>query len=679
MEESGRLSVHLVQQGVWDMPLESMPLASGYLKACVQTDERVRDRVDVSIRNFRGGVTLMRMANELFAEGAPDVLAFSVLGWNIREFGALAETFKQLNPRGLVVFGGTHVANQAERTFRMFDDVDVIVNGEGDLVLPDVLDAYLRGVERTALGDIAGITYRDAGGTVVTTPPRPRIQDLDVIPSPFLTGAIPLLDDNDRFRYDVALMETNRGCPYKCSFCYWGGAVGQRVQSFSRARLRAELELFARLKVHTIVLCDANFGMLRADEEFVDDVIDLRERYGYPRAVEASWAKNKSKVFFNIVRKMKKHGMRSSFTLALQTLDDTALHLMNRKNMKVNDWEDLAAWLNREGLDAYAELIWGAPGETVESFLEGYDRLSRHVSRIAVYPLHLLPNTDYAEKKAEYGIVSVRGNVDDFEYILSHNTMSFADNRRMKRFLFWARVMAENAVLRGTWVAIRDLSDLTQSQVLTKLDAFVHRVDDPAAQPLRAWVAEAENSNTACGDAIKYLFGDPVARQLLKRWWTESVRPLLPPERGDLFDEVFRYDLLTQPYYHHPDAAGRPERLDTETIRGERYLRRSGVTMRYDVPALLVALRTGQVTPAELTAREHTVDLFYRQGAENFIGSTNHEEVVHFVGLTRDEVEAAAAVRAAKRDAEDTDEDAQQVQGGRQGLSLTLSEHGGYS
>ena len=76
---------------------------------------RIRQEMDMRILNYRGGVTLTQMANELFADGAPDVLAFSVLGWNYRTFGCLAETFKQLNPDGWVIFGGTHVANQAER------------------------------------------------------------------------------------------------------------------------------------------------------------------------------------------------------------------------------------------------------------------------------------------------------------------------------------------------------------------------------------------------------------------------------------------------------------------------------------------------------------------------------------------------------------------------------------
>jgi radical SAM superfamily enzyme YgiQ (UPF0313 family) len=671
MADSKRLAVYLVQQGVWDMPLESMPLASGYMKASVLADERTRDHADVTIHNYRGGATLMQMANELFADGPPDILAFSVLGWNFREFGALAETFKQLNPDGWVIFGGTHVANQAERTFKLFPDVDVVVNGEGEQVFADLVDACLRGMSRPALGPIAGITYRDASDDLITTVPRPRIDNLDLIPSPFLTGAIPLLDDTGRFRYDVALMETNRGCPYKCSFCYWGGAVGQRVRAFSRQRMRAELELFAQHKVHTIVLCDANFGMLRSDAEFVDDMIDLRAQYGYPRAVETSWAKNKSRIFYDIVRKMKKHDMRSSFTLALQTLNDETLELMNRKNMKVNDWEDLAEWLDQQGLDCYAELIWGAPGETVESFMDGYDRLSRHVSRIAVYPLHLLPNTDYSEKKSEYGIVSVRGDTDDFEYILSHNTISFADNQLMKRFLFWTRVMAENAILRSTWIGIRELSGSTQSRVLQDLDAWIQASDDPAAAPLQKCVADAACSDTAYGEAVKYLFGDPEARRLLSRWWSESLRPQFPAGTAPILDEIFRHDLLTQPYYQHPDASAPPESLPVEVIHGESYRKRSGVTLRYDVPAIIAALRAGE----DVTGRPpdpRTVDLYYQQGAELFIGTTNHEEIVYFVGMTRAEVELAAELRARPAATEP-------AVGGTEGIALLISERGGCS
>lgn len=629
-----KTSVFLVQQGVWEMPLESMPLASGYLKATALADERVEAATDIAIKNFRGGITNAAMANALFTGGCPDVLAFSVMGWNFRSFGSLAATFKDINPDGLVIFGGTHVANQADRVFRMFPDVDVVVNGEGEFVFRELLLAWLDGSGVAGLHAVPGISFRDVDGTLVTTEAPERIGDLEDIPSPFLTGALELTDENGDFRYDVALMETNRGCPYKCAFCYWGGAVGQKVRAFSIDRLRRELELFGRLKVHTIVACDANFGLLPGDVDFVRALIETRDRFGFPRALETSWAKNKSKTFYRIVKMMKDAGMRSSFTLALQTLTDSALDTMNRRNMKVNEWEDLVTWLEREELDCYAELIWGAPGETVESFMAGYDRLSKRVSRIAVYPILLLPNTDYMTNKEKYGIKSIRGNDDDFEYVLSHDTMTFAENQQMQRFLFWARVVAENAVLRHTWLPLRALGGVTQSQALQALDRWIVETDDPAAAPLLACVATAVGGTGAFGAAISYLYTDPEAKRLLKRWWREAVLPSVPAAVAPLLDEVFRYDQLTQPHYR---PTGEP--LPEVSMHGEDFYVRRDVALDHDVPAVLATLRGGG-DEVDLSPTPRTVDLYYRTGSDSAVTSTNHEIVMHFMGMTAQELAA---------------------------------------
>jgi radical SAM superfamily enzyme YgiQ (UPF0313 family) len=628
MPDTTKLAVTLVQQGVWDMPLESMPLASGYLKAMVLDDADLSGRVRVDIRNFRGQVTHGEMARTLFAGDVPDVLAFSVLGWNVRAFAALAETFKQLNPDGWVVFGGTHVSDQAERVFRLYPHVDVVVNGEGEITFRELVRARL---ENSSLANIAGISWRGSDGELVTNAARDRIEDLDIIPSPFLTGAIDLVDDNDQFRYDVALIETNRGCPYKCAFCYWGGAVGQRVRAFSRERLRRELEVFAKLGVHTVVACDANFGMLPIDLELVEDLIALKERYGFPRAFETSWAKNKSKVFFQIVRRMKEAGMKSSFTLALQSLTPAALDTMNRRNMKVNAWQDLVEWLNREGMECYAELIWGAPGDTVEAFLDGYDQLAEHVNRIAVYPIMLLPNTEYMERKELHGIVSLRGDHDDFEYVLAHRTMTFADNARMQRFLFWARVMAENAVLRHCWRPLRLLAGLSQSQVLDSLADWVERTGEPEAAPLREAAERAHGGGApAYAAAIGYLFTHSDGRRALELWWHSAIRPRLAEKHRALLDEVFRYDLLTQPVCPAPEAGSLPPLVDLD---GESYYVRHDVVLTHDVPAALAALRANG--SADLTPRPTRLDLYYRTGAGNAVQSTNHEEIVHFMGEPR--------------------------------------------
>jgi radical SAM superfamily enzyme YgiQ (UPF0313 family) len=621
--EKRRLRVTIVQQGVWDTPLESMPLAAGYLRAMAEADLRVRDKVEIRILNFRGGDTLPRMAYSILDGETPDILAFSVLGWNFDSFGALAETYRRCNPDGWVVFGGTHVTNQAERVFRRYPSVDVVANGEGEFTFIDLILARLGGADIADLNEIAGISIRRHGETI-TTPNRDRIADLSTIPSPVLSGAIPLTKPDGSFLYDVALMESNRGCPYQCSFCYWGGATGQKVRTFPMDQLLEEAECFARLGVETLILCDANFGMLPRDKEFVEGVIEIRERWGFPHSIESSWAKNKSDVFYAIVRRMKQAGLKTSFTLALQSLDEGTLGLMHRRNMRVNDWEGLVDWLEANGFDCYAELIWGSPGETAESFLRGYDQLSERVSRIATYPLLILPNTRFFDERDSVGLVTVRGDADDFEYVLAHDTMAIADNRQMMRFLFWARSIAENMYFRHIWAPLRKLARWKQSEVIWSVADWFDACEEPGAEQLHAAQVPLVDSDVV-GRTIKHLHSDPRVPDLFRAWWEESVAPQLPEEHREALTAIFEYDLLTRPIYD-PPGMSLPGDLSRTTIDGEAHYVRA-TTLTVDVPSMLTASDAGD-EPASYGPVE--VQLGYKVGFYRHCDST--EAAAHFYG-----------------------------------------------
>ncbi|WP_217637670.1 KedN5 family methylcobalamin-dependent radical SAM C-methyltransferase [Actinopolyspora saharensis] len=619
------LTVKLVQQGVWHMSKESMPLAAGYLAASVDNDARLGEECQVSIENFPGDVTPIEMAIRVLHEGVPDVVGFSVLGWNVHQFSAVAEAIKQANPQTVIVFGGNHVANQADRVFRHCQAVDVVVNGEGEFTFRDILHAVLDGGDYSGIDDVS---YRDGGGHIVTNPARERISDLDEIPSPILTGAVPLLDDAGNFRYDVALLETNRGCPYHCAFCFWGGAVGQKVRAFSRERLHQELEALAQAGAETVVLCDANFGMLPQDMEFVEDLIAVKERYGYPMALETSWAKNKNAMFYKIVRLMRDAGLQSSFTLALQTLDADTLSNMNRRNMKINQWRELAEWLAAEGLDAYAELIWGAPGETPESFLAGYDELAKHVSRIAAYPLLLLPNTDYTERRELYGFVTVRGERDDFEYVLANKDITLEENLRMQRFLFWARLLAENVVLRNVFPVLRAVGSLTQSAAILSLADYVDEQTGPGARLLTQAAERSTADPDSLAPALEHCFTDPEFDHLVLAWWHERVRHTVPDEWHEAVSEVLRFDLDTRPL-PFPDKRGfsDAELVDSEALRFWSIEREYSC----NVPELVrTAKATGElVTPPARTPTP--MRLLFRDGFAELARSTNHEETAHYV------------------------------------------------
>jgi radical SAM superfamily enzyme YgiQ (UPF0313 family) len=631
-----RRRVVLVEQGVWKFPKESLPLALGYLKAAAMADPEIKAELSFSIRNFKGGTSLAEVAHDLFSGPIPDVLAFSVFGWNLWSFGSLAQTFRQLKPEGWVIFGGTHVAHGADRLFRLFPELDVVVNGEGEFVFNDLLHAYLNGRSRRDLGDVLGISFRGEDGAVVTTAARERIKDLDQIPSPFLTGALEMKAADGSFRYEVALMETNRGCPYRCAFCYWGGAIGQRIRSFSRERLREELECLAFHGADTVVLCDANFGMLPADEEFIADLIATRDKYGCPRSIETSWAKNKSRVFRDVVRKMKSAGLKSSFTLALQSLNDDALRSMNRQNMKLNEWEELVKWLGGEGLDCYAELIWNTPGETIQSFLSGYDRLAKHVSRIAVYPLLLMPNTKYADHKDEYDLVTVRGEHDDFEYVLGHQSISMTEHVEMQPFLFWARSIAETCFYRFIWAPLRELAGMSQSQVLLNLTDWFKKSSDPFAVELAALQKCAVNSDYL-PEMVARLYSDSQLQALLDTWWTEAVMPLLPTKCARFICETYRFDCLSRPI--HEDAAYLYPEIEVVELYGAHYYVRRDLQFDYDVPAMVSALQSG--LEVSLEPQPTHITLYFLVGVSEHIQS--HEMVSHYVGKTIDELAPSAS------------------------------------
>jgi radical SAM C-methyltransferase len=254
------------------------------------------------------------------------------------------------------------------------------------------------------------------------------------------------------------------------------------------------------------------------------------------------------------------------------------------------------------------------------------------VSRIAVYPILLLPNTDYVEKRREHGIVSVRGDHDDFEYVLAHETMSYADNVRMQRFLFWSRVLADAAVLRVTWPALRELGGMTQSQVLRNFDAWIEAATGDDVIPLRDAVAIGTD---APGAAIEYLYRQHEAKGILARWWQEAIQPVVPAELRPVLDELFRYDLLTHPVHAERDGSA-DGTLRTVDLGGEDFVVRESVPFGYDVRAIVGCLRSG--TPPDLTPRPTMLDLYYRTGVEDFITTTNSEEIVHFMGMTLDDI-----------------------------------------
>ena len=112
--------------------------------------------------------------------------------------------------------------------------------------------------------------------------------------------------------------ETNRGCPYSCSFCDWGSSTMSRIRAFDIERVRAEAEWIGRMRPAFVFVADANFGILPRDMEIADSLDRIYRTTGYPKSLYYSPAKNHPDRTVEIALKFAGSGIAAFHTLAIQ-------------------------------------------------------------------------------------------------------------------------------------------------------------------------------------------------------------------------------------------------------------------------------------------------------------------------------------------------------------------------
>lgn len=442
-----------------------IPLALMYLQSAVEADESLRHSVSVTIHAFPNNVTIPQILDVLVAH-SPNVVGFSCQGWNFRKALKAAYSLKQILPGAYIVAGGNHVSNRGAELLPAHPQLDLIVNGEGEATFCDLLKSRLDSSLR--LEEIPGVSFRSAG-EIVTTAARPRAKSLDALASPYAGKPIEFLAS-----HDVALLETNRGCPYHCSFCYWGGAVGSKLSQSETAWVRSQLEAIARARIKSVFLCDANFGILEKDKEIARMLVEVKREYGYPQTFHVNWAKNHAFRIEEIVRILRAGGIHSNVFVALQTLHHDALRIAGRQERGRAEMFELGKRMVEEGQEIGCELIFGLPGERLSDFLENYDRLFLEFPNLLLHPLWILPNTKYHEKRKELGIITIQSEGDtDYEGIFEHATLSRDENRQGLAMLLSEEILIGTGAGKNWARALAHFAGIRPSAILLDLERFL--------------------------------------------------------------------------------------------------------------------------------------------------------------------------------------------------------------
>ena len=300
--------------------------------------------------------------------------------------------------------------------------IDIASVGEGERVFTDFLENY----PKRTWENVESLIYRD-GDKLITTPQAERIKDMNEIPSPFIEGYFDdLVKDNPDERW-IGLWETNRGCPFACTFCDWGVGFKKKVAKYDlEGRLYEEIDWFSKNKIEFIFTCDANFGMYKdRDLPIVKKFAENKNKYGYPEALSVQNTKNSNEVSYQVQKLMSDTGLSKGALIAFQSLDPKTLKAIKRANIKLDVFYDLQAKFMEDGIKTFSDIILGLPEETYDSFTAGVAKLigmGQH-NRIQFNNLSILPNTEmgdpeylehYEMKVVENDIINIHGALGEW-------------------------------------------------------------------------------------------------------------------------------------------------------------------------------------------------------------------------------------------------------------------------
>lgn len=341
-----------------------------------------------------GGILFERETVETYMKTIidPDVFAFSTYVWNWTITQELAKAIKKQYPNCIIVFGGPQVPYKQEWLQSNKEICDLIVTYAGEKPFAEILKGN---------HDYPGIMTANSYKT-----PKPD-KEINYIPSPYLSGLMEtLMKPNKSYS---AIIETNRGCPYACTFCDQEALYYNKVQQFDYERVMQELDWVSDYKIDFMYFADSNLGIFPRDLDFVNRLAENKQRTGYPRNIDYATAKQQPERILELGKILNhKAKIKRGVTIALQSMNPQTLTAIKRFNIANKDLERTVKSYNANNIDNYCELILGLPEESFDSWVNGIGKIlelgSDHA--LTVHPLSIVPNTPFndIEYQSKYGL-----------------------------------------------------------------------------------------------------------------------------------------------------------------------------------------------------------------------------------------------------------------------------------
>lgn len=436
---------------------DTMPLNIGFLAAYLQN--HYGNELDIQLFKSPGELT------RKIKEHMPDILGLSNYCWNFELSYFMCEYVKSGNPKVLTVMGGANFPETPPEQYLFLKQrpaIDFYIYQEGELSFCDLVGTFMDSgldIAKTKRGPMKGCLHiSPETNTLLFGGLHPRIKALNQLPSPYLSGVL------EKF-FNTKLnpfIQTNRGCPFACTFCHEGESYYSGVNFFTVDRIAEELDYISyHVQGQTVLtIADSNFGMFRQDIEICKKIREIQDSKKYPNFINVSTGKNRPDLIMEAIQTLEAGTI--NMAASVQSLDPLVLENIKRKNIEWQAYIDIQRKLHQmdPSYSSTSEVILALPGETKEAHFETIRKLiEAGVDRILVYTLMMLYGTYLSSQaeQAKYGYVTKYRIVPrDFgeyegskcieveEVGVAHKDMSFEDYKLCRKMALFLTLIYNN-------------------------------------------------------------------------------------------------------------------------------------------------------------------------------------------------------------------------------------------
>jgi len=354
----------------------------------------------------------------------PKIIGFGVYIWNVKQTTELIALIKKLKPQIKIVIGGPEVSYEYDDT-PIFDHCNHLITGQADLAFAALCQQLLRHNNTVPKVIEAG---------------TPSVHELEL---PYKHYAA------DDISHRVLYVEASRGCPFKCEFCL--SALDKTAWPFNLDNFLGEIESLYKRGARQFKFVDRTFNLKTATCTSILEFFLQRLALGDELFLHFEVIPDRlPDALKDLIRQFPAGSLQ--FEIGIQSFDEKVQKCINRKQNIERTVSNLQWLHNHSNAHIHADLIFGLPGETEESFAQGFDRLvSLQPDEIQLGILKRLRGSPIVNKTSEYRMIYS----DEAPYeLLQNRDVSFETMQRVKRFARYWDLIANSGRFKHTLPAL---------------------------------------------------------------------------------------------------------------------------------------------------------------------------------------------------------------------------------